>query len=464
MFPLPPLVALTTLAGHLRGGGFFLFFKEALMGVRVTLPRVGVSLGSSGSSIADTYVNALRTLQGSVDDLGNLGGLTQRRLQSSRTSLDGYSRNPMARTESSLNINIGSLNNNTRIAIRVGPQRSRQTLSGISSRSSRLSGRSTSAFDAAKGAVTGTNAATALAIMALCILLATILQGTMSKLTSSALRLQRTLLAKMDSVRKQVVDLVEEAINAALEVLPECPQTVKEVIQELRSLLGKTSTIVAAVSKLLRDVAICAALGVALTGAANSSPRIMSGVTSRSRNISRYDFGASKREYRRGVSDAKIKIDINRSFYHNNPYLRDSTTVSIQLAKLEAIAIEVEVARLIEESKEHDHSDTPDSHQYKEALDGIKKDLDVILEDLNEAEEGLLGDTLDIVDSMSDGTKKDLDDLLKELEEETTLIEEATDGIFEGLENIAQEFDSPEVQERLVTSCADTQFRTVLDQ
>ena len=446
------------------------------MGIRVTIPTTTATPGMAGSPVADTYLRGLRPMQGSVDSLGMLGGLTQTSLQTARTGVDTLTRSPLSEVETSLNANNNLLGSNLGVAVTYGPARSAQRMSGLSGSLSGISSNYTRAFDASKGAISGTNGVIALALMAACLLIAALLQGSIAKLTASALRMQRTMLAKIDSIRKQTVELVQRAISAAMEVLPDCPQSVKDVIKELRSILGKSSTVVAAVNKILREVAACAAIGVAgasllsssssssSNSSGTSSPGAISRVTTNSRKLTKYDMVTLKREYGTAIGESKDSIATNRGFYAEGEYLKVEVLERIQAAIEDAEKAKAEVGALIQDSIDHDSSGTPDDIRYREALERVLELLNKIIADLEKAEAALLDTTLETIDAMTVIATDALTELQSNLEKETDAIAESVDETFAGLESIAVEFESPSVQDKLATACAETQFRTILDE
>lgn len=427
------------------------------MGTRVEVSIPTPSLRLTGNTVADNYVNALRPLQGSIDSLSSLGSLTQNTLTATKSALDVATISPMKSTENLISVHTSSLNNNLGIAIRTSPPRAIQQLSSLPNNISRISTSATSAFNAAKEAVTSTNSIIALALMAVCLAVASTIQGAISKLSAAILRLQRTILAKIDAIKKQAIELVQAALSAAMEILPDCPQEIKDVIQELRSILGKASTIVAAINNILREVAACAAIGATVASVLTGKGSIWS-ITSKSRDLIKFDIANMKKEYRDGIQSSKLEIENNRDWYLNNNYLWDSTVGKLVEAKKDAEDSKNILEDLIEDSKEHG-----DSQEYQDALENAKKDLEDLIGDLEDAENGLYDETLNTLDKMTDDALSSLDDLQQNLEGETDTIGDSIDGIFEGLESIAKEFDSPEVQESLATACAENEFRTVLE-
>ncbi len=447
------------------------------MGTRVSIPTTTTTPGLAGSPVADTYLRGLQPMQGSVDSLGMLGGLTQTSLQTARTGVDTLTRSPLSDVETSLNSNNRLLGSGLGTAVQYGPARTSQRMSGLSGSVTGISSNYTRAFDAAKGAVSGTNGVIALALMAACLLIAALLQGGIAKLAASALRMQRTMLAKIDSIRRQTVELVQRAISAAMEVLPDCPQSVKDVIKELRSILGKSSTIVAAVNKILREVAACAAIGVAgasllsnssgsssSSSSRTSSPGAISRVTTNSRKLAKYDMVTLKQGYGTAINESKDNIAANRGFYAEGNYLRVEVLERIQAALASAEQARLEVIALIQDSIDHDSSSTPDDIRYREALERVLELLNKIIADLDIAEASLLDTTLETIEAMTVVANTALTELQTNLEKETDTITESVDEIFAGLEAVAAEFESPSVQDKLATACAETQFRTILDE
>ena len=446
------------------------------MGTRVSIPTTTATPGLAGSPVADTYLRGLQPMQGSVDSLGLLGGLTQTSLQTARSGVDIATQSPLSGVETSLNNNNNLLGGNLGTAVQYGPPRTSQRMSGLSGSVAGISSNYTRAFDAAKGAVSGTNGVIALALMAACLLIAALLQGGIAKLTAAALRMQRTMLAKLDSIRKQTVALVQKAINAAMEVLPDCPQSIKDVIQDLRSILGKSSTIVAAINRVLREVAACAAIGVAgasLLSSSNSSsssssssstPGVISRVTTNSRTLASYDMTTLKSGYGTAINESKDTIANNRGYYAEGNYLKVEVLERIQAALAAAEKAKLEVEALIQDSIDHDSSGTPDDIRYREALERVLALLNKIIADLELAEASLLDTTLETIETMTNIANNALTTLQSNLEKETDAIAESVDEIFANLETIAVEFESPAVQDKLATACAETQFRVILDE
>lgn len=444
------------------------------MGTRVTLQPTLVTPGLAGSPVADTYLRGLQPMQGSVDSLGMLGGLTQTSLQGARSGVDGLTRSPLSGIETSLQTNTGAMNGNLGVAIGYAPQRHSQQLSGLAGYNSRINSGYAGAFNNAKGAITGTNSVIALALMAACLLIAALIQGGIAKLLASALRMQRSMLAKLDSIRRQTVELVQKAINAALEVLPDCPQSVKDVIKDLRSLLGKASTIVAAVNKVLREVAACAALGVAgaalLAGtnssssssSSSSTPGVISRITTNSRTLTAYDMAQLKKGYGTSIAESKTQIADNRGYYAEGEYLNNEVKGKLQDALEAAKEAKRIVEELIQDSIAHDGSATPDDPRYRAALEKVLELLNKIIADLEVAEATLVDETLETIEGMTDIANAAMDELQNNLEKETDTIAESVDEIYSNLEKVAAEFETPEVQDKLATACAETQFRTVL--
>ena len=446
------------------------------MGTRVSIPTTTATPGLAGSPVADTYLRGLQPMQGSVDSLGMLGGMTQTSLQTARTGVDTLTRSPLSDVETSLNSNNRLLGSGLGTAVQYGPARTSQRMSGLSGSISGISSNYTRAFDASKGAISGTNGVLALALMAACLLIAALLQGGIAKLAASALRMQRTMLAKIDSIRKQTVELVQRAVSAAMEVLPDCPQSVKDVIKELRSILGKSSTIVAAVNKILREVAACSAIGVAgasllssssgssSSSSGTSSPGTISRVTTNSRKLAKYDMVTLKRGYGTAINESKDSIASNRGFYAEGNYLKVEVLERIQAALAAAEQARMEVLALIQDSLDHDSSSTPDDIRYREALERVLELLNKIIADLEIAEASLLDTTLETIEAMTAVANTALTELQTNLEKETDAITESVDEIFASLEAVAAEFESPSVQDKLATACAETQFRTILDE
>lgn len=444
------------------------------MGTRVSIPTTTTIPGLAGSPVADTYLRGLQPLQGSVDSMGMLGGLTQTSLQTARTGVDTLTRSPLSDIETSLDSSSLLLGSGLGTAVQYGPARTSQIMSNLSGSVTSISSNYTRAFDAAKGAVSGTNGVVALALMAACLLIASLLQGGIAKLAAAALRMQRTMLAKIDSIRRQTVELVQKAISEAMEVLPDCPQSVKDVIKELRSILGKASTIVAAVNKILREVAACAAIGVAgasllsnssgSSSSSTSSPGAISRVTTNSRKLAEYDMVTLKQGYGTAIKESKDSIAANRGFYAEGNYLRVEVLERIQAALASAEQARLEVIALIQDSIDHDSSSTPDDLRYREALERVLELLNNIIADLDIAEASLLDTTLETIEAMTVVANTALTELQTNLEKETDIITESVDEIFAGLETVAAEFESPSVQDKLATACAETQFRTILDE
>lgn len=445
------------------------------MGTRVTLQPTVVTPGLAGSPVADTYLRGLRPMQGSVDSLGMLGGLTQTSLQGARGGVDGLTRSPLSGIETNLQTNTGAMGGNLGAAIGYAPQRHSQQLSGLAGYNSRINNGYMGAFNNAKGAITGTNSVIALALMAACLLIAALIQGGVAKLLASALRMQRSMLAKLDSIRKQTVELVQKAINAALEVLPDCPQSVKDVIKDLRSLLGKASTIVSAVNRVLREVAACAAIGAAgaalLSGtnsssssSSSSSPGTISRITTNSRTLTAYDMAQMKKGYGTALNESRTKIADNRGFYAEGQYLNNEVKGKLQDALEAAREAKRIVEELIRDSIAHDGTATPDDPRYRAALEKVLELLNKIIADLEVAEATLVDETLESIEGMTDIANNAMDVLQNNLEQETDTIAESVDEIYSGLEKVAAEFETPEVQDKLATACAETQFRTILDE
>lgn len=438
------------------------------MGIRVTVPSIPTTPGLTGSTVADSYVGGIRPMQGAVNAMGNVGGMAQNSLTHARSALDAATISPMSSRAELFSIHTSSLSSNVGIALNVGPPVAVQSLSHLASSATSIGSAGVGAFNMAKQAVTGTNGVIALALMAACLLIATVLQGAIAKLTAAALRMQRTILAQLDAIRKAVVDLVQGAIDALMETLPDCPQTIKDVIAELKSILGKASTIVAAITSILRDVAACMAIGAAVaalvTQKGDNGVGSLFGITSKSRELAQFDIKVMKREFEWGIELRKDEMEHNRNFYHTSNYLSDETTNKAAEARREAEEARRKVEDLIRESEERESSPNPDDPEYQEALKNIKKDLENIEEDMDDAEQNLLDETLRTIDTMTDDAQDNLNTLLDDLNRETDAIGDSIDEIFEGLELIAQDFDSPEVQEQLATSCTDTEFRRVLDE
>lgn len=427
------------------------------MGIRITLPVDVPNSNITGNTIADNYIGGLRPLQGSIDSIGNLGSLTQSTLSSAQAAVDAAALLPMQNREDLIAIHTTSLNSNLGIAIKSSPPRATAQLSNITNNVSRMSSSATQAFNSAKEIVTSTKGLITLSLITLCLLLASSIQRCIAKLVATALRMQRTILAKIDAIRQQVIDLVQSAIDAAMEVLPDCNQIIKEVTQELRSILGKASTMVAAVNRLIREVAPCTNLGQSIIGAA-SNPGSLWSITNKSKNITDYDMYTLKKEYREGIKESKDEITNNRDWYLNNNLIWDSTVGRLVEAKKEAEDAKNSIEDLIEDSKNNGNDDP----KYQEALENAKKDLEDLLEDLQDAEDNLMDETLDIIDNMTNTATDSLDDLEQNLNDEMDEITNTVEDIFKGLENIADEFESPEVQENLVTACAENEVRKVL--
>lgn len=434
------------------------------MGTRVSLPAATPIPGLTGNLVADNYVNGLRPLQGSVDSISNLGGLTQTTLTSTKTAIDSITVSPMQERERLITVHKTSLDKNLGIAVSTRPPRAVTEISNVSKNVSKMSSSTVSAFNSAKEAVSSTNGVIALALTALCVLTASAIQRLVSKMIATILRMQRTILAMIDSIRQQVIDLIQRAIDAAMEIIPECPQVVKEVLKELRSIIGKASTMVAAVNRLMREVAACASIAQTVANMITSPGsvsvgNVLSSVTSLSRGMVNHDIVTFKKEYREGIQSTRLEVVNNRDWYLNNNYIWDSTVGKLVEAKKEAEEAKDRIDGLIEDSKNNGADDSP---EYKESLENIKKDLEDLIEDLEDAEENLMDETMNTIDKATEETLGSLDDLEDKLDSEMDEIEGAVEDIFDGLESIADEFESPEVQESLATSCADTEIRKVI--
>ena len=482
------------------------------MGTRISLPITVQAPGLTGSTVADNYIHAIKPLGGATDALAGLSGLTHNKMREAKVNLDLATVLPLRDTQKSFSDNTGLLQRNLVSASQVSPNGMNAGLSSAIGKSTPLGSAGAEGFAAADVAITGLNQDISAAFIIACLCQIAPIQAAISKLTGAGLKMQRTMLAKLDKVKKDTVKLVKKAVSALQEVLPECEVKLKLVDADFRSILGKASTIFPALNKLPFDLELPCGI----------NPKISINVTASCKLLANFDFSLMFGGFTLCADSAINDIDGFQSWWHENDFLVDSIDGPLEQSYEEASNIQYIIlgllgalviaelmsqgasktsppyvqakedvkggllARGIEEgspeyqrelediedpfkAEELYHYPYPNSPEYKQtveykaALERAYEDTVNVKADLVYAQANLFNTTINTIDKMAEQAIEDVSRLLNDLEEETEVIRESVQEIFEVLETISETFDSPAVQEQLATACAETEFRQVLN-
>ena len=100
------------------------------------------------------------------------------------------------------------------------------------------------------------------AALVLCGLFGSLLKSAINSLTSTALQLQRSVLAKIDSLSTEILNVIEKGFDQMLSLLPEVnvDWPIKNIQDKVKSVLAQISKITAAVNRIQKEAADCLAM------------------------------------------------------------------------------------------------------------------------------------------------------------------------------------------------------------
>lgn len=414
------------------------------------------------------FNSTMGPMSGTIAELQGLGGSIEDTLGKTGSVLGDIETDPGAVLEPNVTVHLNNLNGNLDQVVEVAPPRIVNDVKEIKQDVTNIKTRSEQVFNNAKKRVTTTRGIISLALVALCVLFASILQKFIAELLATLMRIQRAILAFIDGIRKAIENFIRESLEKILKALPDCSPFIKEVAKQFRSIVGKVSQVVAKVNEFLRKLSDCFALadgilsffdneqaveagfrGTYIAGNGNMTP-----IVETSHELTQFDAQTMKKEFSDGFLDIYEHLE-NQRLVESDGLVFDETTG--ELKRLEDLTEEAK-KRLEELLKETD----PEA-EYKKFLEDAIKEAEELKKALEKSKEELYENMKGIIDQMVDSTKDQLSELEKELQETADKAAKEIDEMFEKLKQQAEEFDSPEFQEKLITACMNTEIRVVVE-
>lgn len=417
------------------------------------------------------FTTTLGPVQNTANQLAGLGGNIQDTLGQAANLAGGLQTDPGALLEPNVNVNLNNVGGKLSDVVQVAPPRIVGEVKSLSQSVSNISNNATTVFNNAKSRVTTTKGLISLALVALCLAFGTIIQKFLAEMFAMAMRIQRTIIAYIDRLKKAIENMLKDALEAVFKLLPECPQELKDIAGAFKSVLGKASAIMAKVNDYLRKIADCFAIadgvmslfdgtsGLSNNSIARSTPKMTEIVTA-SKDLMQFDAVTMRNEFSDGIEEAKIEAENQRLVNELNNKTWDETTGKLVDIIKDAEDMKDKIDDLIEDAEKHQDEDDP---AYKKELEDLKEETEKLIESLEEAKDKLYDETEKIVDNIVDDVIKSLDDLEDQLMEGVDKAEKDLDDVFDKLEKLAEDFDDPEFQDKLVTYCMESEIRVVVE-
>jgi hypothetical protein len=452
----------------------------------LTLPK---GIASSGSHLVDKFTSTLNPLNAVLDSTTMLGGLTSSSLLSAQNRIFASNIPTSLDFNNTINNQLGAVTSSAGLLLAVGfsPIQSAANLlqqnvgSAVDSISNAFNLSNSSILDA-RGSVFGAN-------NTLCGAAASAIQSALSKLVGMALSLQRSALAMIDKIKAELIKVIIEALPNLLKVLPDIniDWILKNIDAAYKSVLGKLSTIIPIIKGIAKEVADCLALANAAANFGVNFPqeaKRLLGQVLASKNVVLADYTNLQNRYNSFVNSGKQFLQQDLASFLLSNFLPDSIKQDLLVTLSYLNQAKTSLQNIINLTKPttnpSDSSDTnwfasePQRRSYEEASKSLVIINEVIAEvtTLNGTTDPITGtstprgylveDTLNTISNILTEGIAAMDELQNNVNQEIDLIKDEITSIFDELAVIADEMEPATLVEDYITSCTETEFRTIL--